>query len=90
MTGNKLLISQRIPLMHYALERMQVSYNGEHQQHPLLYPLVLANRERIGSQGLRLQAPKPGFAREFKGFMIFPRKNVNKEESHSSLLRTRT
>ena len=51
MTGNQLLISQRIPLMHYALERMQVSYNGEHQQHPLLYPLVLANREALIQQG---------------------------------------
>ncbi|MGU5638365.1 hypothetical protein ACV1DV_22995, partial [Aeromonas veronii] len=49
--GNQLLISQRIPLVHYALERMQVSYNGEHQQHPLLYPLVLANREELIQQG---------------------------------------
>ncbi|MFQ2423140.1 hypothetical protein ACK311_20050 [Aeromonas caviae] len=30
---------------------MQVSYNGEHQQHPLLYPLVLANREELIEQG---------------------------------------
>ncbi len=51
MSDGKLLISQRIPLMHYALERMQVSYNGEHQQHPLLYPLVLANREELIQQG---------------------------------------
>ena len=51
MADGKLLISQRIPLMHYALERMQVSYNGEHQQHPLLYPLVLANREELIEQG---------------------------------------
>ncbi len=36
---------------NYALERMQVSYNGEHQQHPLLYPLVLANREELIEQG---------------------------------------
>jgi hypothetical protein len=28
MTDGKLLIEQRVPLMHYALERMQVSYNG--------------------------------------------------------------
>ncbi|WP_275919081.1 hypothetical protein [Aeromonas sp. 2HA2] len=51
MTENLLLISQRIPLVHYALERMQVSYNGEHQQHPLLYPLVLANRDELIKQG---------------------------------------
>jgi len=51
MTDGKLLIAQRIPLMHYALERMQVSYNGEHESHPLLYPLVLANREELIQQG---------------------------------------
>ena len=51
MADGKLLISQRIPLMHRALERMQVSYNGEHQQHPLLYPLVLANEEELIEQG---------------------------------------
>ncbi|EQB2605053.1 WYL domain-containing protein [Aeromonas bivalvium] len=51
MTGNKLLINQRIPLAHYALERMQVSYNGEHELHPLLYPLVLANRDELIQQG---------------------------------------
>jgi len=51
MSDGLLLITQRIPLMHYALERMQVSYNGEHQQHPLLYPLVLENREVLIQQG---------------------------------------
>ena len=51
MQDGKLQLNQRIPLMHYALERMQVSYNGEHQQHPLLYPLVLANREELIEQG---------------------------------------
>nr|WP_234932824.1 hypothetical protein [Aeromonas caviae] len=34
MTDGKLLIEQRVPLMHYALERMQVSYNGEHANNP--------------------------------------------------------
>ncbi|WP_429182421.1 WYL domain-containing protein [Aeromonas salmonicida] len=51
MTDGRLPITQRIPLMHYALERMQVSYNGEHESHPLLYPLVLANREELIRQG---------------------------------------
>ncbi|GAB5990902.1 WYL domain-containing protein [Aeromonas enteropelogenes] len=51
MTDGKLQLNQRIPLMHYALERMQVSYNGEHEHHPLLYPLVLANREELIQQG---------------------------------------
>ncbi|MGN5092798.1 hypothetical protein ACTG2R_17145 [Aeromonas hydrophila] len=59
MTDGELLISQRIPLMHYALERMQVSYNGEHQQHPLLYPLVLANRDELVAKGciFKLRSP---------------------------------
>ena len=51
MTNAHLLIENRIPLMHYTLERMQVSYNGEHESHPLLYPLVLANREELIQQG---------------------------------------
>jgi len=51
MAGKQLLIRQQISLVHYSLERMQVSYNGEHQQHPLLYPLVLANREALIQQG---------------------------------------
>lgn len=51
MVEGKLLITQRIPLLHYALERLQVSYNGEHESHPLLYPLVLANREELIQQG---------------------------------------
>lgn len=51
MIDGKLLIAQRIPLMHYALERIQVSYNGEHENHPLLHPLVLANRDELIQQG---------------------------------------
>ncbi len=49
----------RIPLMHYALERMQVSYNGDHEQHPLLYPLVLANRDELVAKGciFKLRSP---------------------------------
>lgn len=51
MTDGKLLIRQRIPLMHYALERLQVSYHGEHEGQPLLYPLVLANRDELITKG---------------------------------------
>ena len=45
--------------MHYALERMQVSYNGDHEQHPLLYPLVLANRDELVAKGciFKLRSP---------------------------------
>lgn len=51
MNEGKLLITQRIPLMHYALERLQVSYNGEHGENPMQYPLMLANRKELISQG---------------------------------------
>ncbi len=52
-------------LMHYALERMQVSYNGDHEQHPLLYPLVLANRDELVARAAS-SSSKPGFARELR------------------------
>ncbi|NLU16559.1 MAG: WYL domain-containing protein [Serratia liquefaciens] len=51
MSKGKLLITQRIPLMHYALERLQVSYDGEHYEKPLQHPLVLANRTELITQG---------------------------------------
>lgn len=51
MTNNKLAVTQRIPLMHYALERLQVSYSGAHREDPQLYPLVLANRDRLIASG---------------------------------------
>ncbi|ELC7280637.1 WYL domain-containing protein [Aeromonas veronii] len=59
MPDGKLLLNQRIPLMHYALERMQVSYNGDHEQHPLLYPLVLANLDELVAKGciFKLRSP---------------------------------
>ncbi|MEZ6926406.1 MULTISPECIES: WYL domain-containing protein [unclassified Aeromonas] len=59
MPDGKLQLNQRIPLMHYALERMQVSYNGDHGQYPLLYPLVLANRDELVAKGciFKLRSP---------------------------------
>ncbi|KAE9627139.1 WYL domain-containing protein [Aeromonas veronii] len=59
MPDGKLLLNQRIPLIHYALERMQVSYNGDHEQYPLLYPLVLANRDELVAKGciFKLRSP---------------------------------
>ncbi|MEY1388239.1 WYL domain-containing protein [Providencia stuartii] len=51
MDNGKLYITQRIPLMHYALERLQVSYNEEHYENPLQYPLVLENRKELVNQG---------------------------------------
>ncbi|MCS4494607.1 MULTISPECIES: helix-turn-helix transcriptional regulator [Pantoea] len=51
MDEGKLLICQRIPLMHYALERLQVSYGGDHDENPMQHLLVLKNRKELISQG---------------------------------------
>lgn len=50
-----LLITQRIPLMHYSLDRLQVSYDGEHHENPMQFPLILANREELIAQGCRFK-----------------------------------
>ena len=55
MVEGKLLITQRIPLLHYALERLQVSYDGEHRDLSLQHPLVLANRTELIGQGCRFK-----------------------------------
>jgi hypothetical protein len=59
MTDGKRLLNQRIPLMYYALEHMQVSYNGDHEQHPLLYPLVLADRDELVAKGCTFKLRGP-------------------------------
>lgn len=51
MAKGELRLSQRIPLMHYALQRLQVSYDGGYQENPQLHPLVLANRDELISRG---------------------------------------
>ena len=51
MQQGQLRFSQRIPLVHYALDRMQVSYDGLHELRPQLYSLVLANRQQLIEQG---------------------------------------
>lgn len=55
MVEGKLLITQRIPLLHYALERLQVSYDGEHRDQPLQHPLVLTNRTELITAGCRFK-----------------------------------
>ena len=40
MEDGQLRFTQRLPLVHYALDRMQVSYDGRHAERPDLYPLV--------------------------------------------------
>ena len=47
MQNRELLFTCRIPLVHYALDRMQVSYNGLHEEHPGKFPLVLKNRDEL-------------------------------------------
>lgn len=51
MKNGELRLTQRIPLMHYALERMQVSFDEGHETHPLHHPLVLQNRSELIEQG---------------------------------------
>ncbi len=55
MPDGKLKITQRIPLLHYALERLQVSFSGDHYDHPLQHPLILANREELIKEGCRFK-----------------------------------
>ncbi|MBD1228498.1 WYL domain-containing protein [Xenorhabdus griffiniae] len=51
MNDGKLLITQRIPLLHYALGLLQVNFDGEYNEKPLLHPLVLANRSDLVNLG---------------------------------------
>lgn len=51
MQDGQLRFTQRLPLVHYALDRMQVSYDGQHGVKPLLYPLVLANGQPLIEAG---------------------------------------
>ncbi|WP_338512952.1 WYL domain-containing protein [Erwinia aphidicola] len=51
MTAGCMRLTQRIPLMHYVLERLKINYLGGHEKQPMHYPLVLANREELIAQG---------------------------------------
>jgi len=51
MENGQLRFTRRQPLVHYALDRMQVSYDGRHAERPEFYPLVLANREELIEKG---------------------------------------
>ena len=44
-----------MPLVHYALDRMQVCYNDQHQTHPDNYPLVLKNRDELIALGCKFK-----------------------------------
>lgn len=51
MDGGTLYFSQRAPLVHYALDRMQVCYDNRYLSKPGLYPLVLANKDELIEKG---------------------------------------
>ena len=55
MQGGQLRFSQRLPLVHYALDRMQVSYDGQHNQNPDQFPLVLQNRNELITLGCKFK-----------------------------------
>ncbi|MGL4204777.1 MAG: WYL domain-containing protein [Aeromonadaceae bacterium] len=59
MQDGQLRFSQRLPLVHYALDRMQVCYNDQHQQHPDNYPLLLKNRDELIAQGCKFKLATP-------------------------------
>ena len=50
MQDGQLRFTQRVPLFHYALDRMQINY-GQYEKSPSLYPLVLANKDDLVAKG---------------------------------------
>lgn len=61
MCDGKLLIKQRIPLLHYTLERLQVNFNRAYHQNPMQYPLILANKAELVAQGCRFKLTNDAF-----------------------------
>ena len=59
MQDGQLRFTQRLPLVHYALDRMQVSYDGQHHQTPDQFPLVLKNRDELIAQGCKFKLATP-------------------------------
>ncbi|MGL5948413.1 MAG: helix-turn-helix transcriptional regulator [Aeromonas sp.] len=51
MQEGQLRLTQRLPLLHYALERLQVDYDYDPRLDPMLSPLVLSNRAALIAQG---------------------------------------
>lgn len=64
MIDGNLLITQRMTLLHYALERLQVNFTGEHRDKPLLHPLVLKNRRDLVLQGCYFKLTDRDFSME--------------------------
>lgn len=59
MQDGQLRFTRRLPLVHYALDRMQVSYDGQHDQNPDQFPLVLQNRDELITQGCKFKLASP-------------------------------
>ena len=59
MQDGQLRFTRRLPLVHYALDRMQVSYDGQHSQNPDQFPLVLQNRNELIKQGCKFKLAAP-------------------------------
>ena len=59
MQDGQLRFTRRIPLVHYALDRMQVSYDGQHNQNPHQFPLVLKNCDPLIAQGCKFKLATP-------------------------------
>ena len=59
MQDGQLRFTRRLPLVHYALDRMQVSYDGLHGQYPDQFPLVLKNRDELIAQGCKFKLAIP-------------------------------
>lgn len=59
MQDGQLCFTRRLPLVHYALDRMQVSYDGQHHQTPDQFPLVLKNRDELIAQGSKFKLATP-------------------------------
>ena len=55
MQDGQLRFTQRLPLVYYALDRMQVSYDGQHHKTPDQFPLVLQNRNELITLGCKFK-----------------------------------
>ena len=55
MANGELKFTRRQPLIHYALDRMQVSYDDRHHERPEHYPLILKNRDELIAHGCKFR-----------------------------------
>lgn len=60
MQYGQLRFIRRLSLVHYAQDRMQVSYDSQHDQNPDQFPLVLQKRDELIKQGCKFKLATPG------------------------------